>query len=181
MSANNDNTSTLKSYVDSATGTLQSALGSVTGSTGDKTHGEARKDKADAEHAASHAAVKVPGGTVSTSGVAKDDPNRSQGNWNQTVGAAKETVGGLIGNQSLKNAGRQQNLEGQQQEARGQLSDLGSGIGSRVQGSVGSAVAGLTGDKEGQAHYNSLHDEGKTRQRGVESDLQKQGEAERRA
>ncbi|KAL6415020.1 hypothetical protein AUP68_01561 [Ilyonectria robusta] len=178
MSAPNDKPSTLQSYVDSATGTLQSALGSITGSTGDKTEGEARKDKAELENEASHAAVKVPGGTVSTSGVARDDPNRTEGSWNQTVGAAKETVGGLIGNQSLKNAGRQQNLEGQQQEARGQLSDLGSGIGDRVQGTLGGAVAGLTGDKEGQAHYNSLHDEGKTKQRGVEADLQKQAEAE---
>jgi len=77
MSASNDNTSTLKSYVDSATGTLQSALGSVTGSNGDKAEGEARKDKAELEHDASHAAVKVPSGAISTSGVAKDDPKRA--------------------------------------------------------------------------------------------------------
>jgi len=96
------------------------------------------------------------------------------------AGSAKESIGGLIGNESLKNAGRQQNLEGQQQQARGQLSDFGSGIGDRVQGTVGGAVAGLTGDKSGQAHYESLHDEGKTKQRGVEAELQKQAEAERK-
>ncbi|KAH7148844.1 hypothetical protein EDB81DRAFT_759193 [Dactylonectria macrodidyma] len=183
MSANNNNNnapSTLQSYVDSATGTIQSALGSVTGSSGDKAHGEARKDKADLEHDASHAAVKVPGGAISASGIAKDDPNRTEGSWDQTIGAGKESLGGLIGNESLKNAGRQQNLEGQQKQARGQLNDFGSGIGDRVQGTLGSAVAGLTGDKSGQAHYDSLHDEGKTKQRGVEAELQKQAEAERR-
>jgi hypothetical protein len=37
MSSNNkDQTSTLQSYVDSATGAVQSALGSLTGSTADK-------------------------------------------------------------------------------------------------------------------------------------------------
>jgi hypothetical protein len=37
MSSNNkDQTSTLQSYVDSATGAAQSALGSLTGSTADK-------------------------------------------------------------------------------------------------------------------------------------------------
>ncbi|KAH6899698.1 hypothetical protein B0T10DRAFT_452237 [Thelonectria olida] len=180
MSAPNNNPSTGKSYVESATGAIQSALGSITGNTGDKVEGEARKDKADAEHAASHQAVKVPGGTISSSGVARDDPNRTEGSWNQTIGAAKETVGGLIGNESLKSSGRQQNLEGQEQEARGQVKDLGSGIGQRAQGTLGAAVSGLTGDKSGQEHYQKMHDEGKTQQRGVEADLQKQAEAERR-
>lgn len=77
----------------------------------------------------------------------------------------------------MKSAGRQQNLEGQQQEAKGQISDYGSGIASRAQGVVGGAVAGLTGDKEGQAHYEKMHDEGKALQRGAEHDIQKQAEA----
>ena len=80
----------------------------------------------------------------------------------------------------MKQSGRQQNLEGQQQEAKGQVSDFGSGIGNRVQGTVGGAVAGLAGDREGQAHYDQLRAEGKTQQRGVEHDLQKKGEAEHR-
>lgn len=36
MSANNNNNSTLKSYVDSATGAVQNAFGNLTGSTGDE-------------------------------------------------------------------------------------------------------------------------------------------------
>lgn len=75
--------------------------------------------------------------------------------------------------QSLKSSGRQQNLEGQQQEAKGQLSDLTGGIASRAQGTVGGAISGLTGDKEGQAHYDQLRADGKAQQRGVEADLQK--------
>ena len=47
------------------------------------------------------------------------------------MGAAKEAVGGFIGNQSLKQAGIQQNKEGKGQEAAGQLSDLGSGMADR--------------------------------------------------
>lgn len=83
--------------------------------------------------------------------------------------------------QSLKSAGRQQNLEGQQQEAKGQISDLGEGLGNRAYGTVGSAVSGITGDKQGQAHFEQLRAEGKTQQRGVEHDLQKKAEAEKKA
>ncbi|RFU77574.1 mismatched base pair and cruciform dna recognition [Trichoderma arundinaceum] len=179
MSDNSNNKpSTLSSYVESATGAVQNALGNLTGNTGDKAKGEVRKENAEAEYDASQATAKLPGGTISSTGAfAKDDPRRTEGSWDQTVGAAKETLGGLVGNESLKSAGRQQNLEGQQQEAKGQLHDYGHGIGDRVQGTVGGAVSGLTGDREGQAHYESLHDKGKTQQRGAEHDIQKQGEA----
>lgn len=80
----------------------------------------------------------------------------------------------------MKTAGHQQNLEGRNQEAKGQFNDLTSGAGDRVKGTVGSAVAGLTGDKEEQERYNQQRAEGKTQQRGVEHDLQKQAEAERK-
>jgi len=94
-----DNTSTLKSYVDSATGAVQNALGNLTGSTGDQAQGAAKQDKAQAEHDASHATLKGPGFTATANGVAKDDPDRSAGSWNQTVGSAKEALGGLTGSQ----------------------------------------------------------------------------------
>lgn len=80
--------------------------------------------------------------------------------------------------QDLKAAGRQQNAEGQQQEAKGQVKDLGSGVGSRVQGTVGGAVASLTGDKKGEAHYDQMRADGKAQQRGVEHDLEKKAKAE---
>ncbi|KAK1971700.1 hypothetical protein LY78DRAFT_665888 [Colletotrichum sublineola] len=177
MSANNDNTSTLKSYVDSATGAAQNMLGSLTGNTTDQNKGEVKQNKAQVEHDASHATAKLPGFTATAQGVSKDDPNRSAGSWNQTVGSAKETVGGLIGSENLKQQGREQNLEGQSQEAKGQLNDYTSGIGNRLQGTIGSAVTGLTGDKAGQEHYQDMHDTGKTQQRGAEHDIQKQAEA----
>uniref|UniRef100_A0A1Y1N9Y6 CsbD-like domain-containing protein n=1 Tax=Photinus pyralis TaxID=7054 RepID=A0A1Y1N9Y6_PHOPY len=173
--------STLQSYVDSATGAVQSALGSLTGNTGDQAKGEAKKDDAKVEHEASQASVKVPGATVSSDGgVSKDHPDRSAGNWNQTVGSAKEAIGGLVGSENLKSAGREQNLEGQQQEAKGQLNDLGSGMAARAQGTVGGAISNLTGDKEGQAHYDQMRADGKAEQRGVEHDLEKRAEAEQK-
>lgn len=79
--------------------------------------------------------------------------------------------------QSLKQQGHQQNLDGQEQEARGQLNDLGSGIADRATGTVGGAIAGLTGNKAAQAEYQKQHDAGKTQQRGAEHDIQKQAEA----
>lgn len=92
--------STLQSYVDSATGAIQSAVGSLTGNTGDQAKGDVKKEAAKTEHDASQAAVKVPGATVSSDGGAsKDHPDRNAGSWNQTVGSAKETVGNLVGSE----------------------------------------------------------------------------------
>merc|ERR1712000_13438 len=178
--ADNNQPSTGNSMLESVTGKAQQALGNLTGNTGDQAKGELREDKAQAEYDASHATAKVPGATISGSGAAvTDNSDRSQGSWNQTMGSTKEALGGLVGNESLKQAGRQQNREGQEQEARGQLSDLGHGMGDRAQGAVGSAVSGLTGDQAGQAHYEKMRAEGKTQQRGAEHDIQKQAEAER--
>lgn len=84
-------------------------------------------------------------------------------------------LGNAIGNENLRRTGIEQNQEGKAQEAKGQLSDLGQGIGDRVTGSVGSAVAGLTGNREDQQKYADIHDEGKTRQRGAELDIEKKG------
>ena len=192
MSTNKDQTSTAKSYLDQATGAVQSALGSLTGSTADKVcpsffslctpstntsqaQGENRKTEAAAEKDLSHTTAKAgPFTTTASGGVAKDDPNRSAGSWNQNVGALKESVGGFVGAEGLKQEGIQQNQEGKGQEAQGQLSDLGKGMQDRVGGTIGGAVAGLTGNASQKAEAQRQHDDGKARQRGVEADLQKQ-------
>lgn len=188
------NTSTLQSYIDSASGAAQSALGSLIGSNADKvgrvpltidqhdtytgqTAGENKKAEADLKNDASHAGANIGGYSVSASGVAQNDPNRSAGSWNQTLGSGKEALGNLVGNESLKQQGAQQNQEGKEQEAKGQLNDLGSGIADRVSGTVGGAVAGITGNEADKAKYQAQHDQGKTQQRGVEADLDKQARA----
>lgn len=95
-----ENPSTFQSYVDSATGAAQNLVGSLTGNTGDENKGEIKREKAQAEYDASHATAKLPGFSASTSGaVSKDDPNRAGGSWNQTMGSAKETLGGLTGSE----------------------------------------------------------------------------------
>lgn len=83
--------------------------------------------------------------------------------------------------QSLKAAGREQNRSGQEQEAKGQLSDLGAGVSDRVTGTLGAAAAGIMGDQTKQNEYQAQHDSGKTAQRGVEHDLQKKADAEAKA
>jgi len=170
--------STLQSYVDSAIGGAQELLGNLTGNTADQTAGQTKQASANSQHQASEASAKAGPYTLSSTGaIAKDDPNRTQGSWNQTVGAAKESIGNLIGAQGLKQEGIQQNKEGKAQEAQGQLSDLGAGIGDRVKGTVGGAAAALTGDTAKQEANQARHDQGKSLQRGVELDINKQAGA----
>lgn len=170
-----------KSLADTATGYIQQGIAAVTGNPADKAKAEQTHDKAAVEANASEAAIKAGPYTLSSSGaVAKDSQDRSQGQWDQTMGSIKETVGNLTGNENLKQQGREQNLQGQGLEAKGQLSDLGKGISDRVQGTLGGAVAGLTNDRDSQVKYADLHDEGKSRQRGVEADLEKQAAAQQK-
>ncbi|KAK5404685.1 hypothetical protein LTR06_009406 [Exophiala xenobiotica] len=178
--SSNDNTSSLQSMMDTATGYINSGIAAVTGSTGDQAKADEYKTKGQAESDLSHAAAKAGPFTISSSGApAKDNSDRTQGQWDQTMGSAKETVGNLIGSADLKQQGREQNLQGQGQEAKGQLSDLGKGVSDRVQGAVGGAAAALTGDRTEQQRYADIHDEGKTRQRGVELDMDKQAAAQK--
>ncbi|KAL8705900.1 MAG: hypothetical protein Q9201_000998 [Fulgogasparrea decipioides] len=173
-----DNSSTGKSYLDSAIASGQSALGTLTGNTGDKAEASARKDQAAAEKEASNTIGKMGPLNVSPSGgVSTDDPNRSEGSWNQTLGSAKESLGGLLGSESLKKEGTQQNAEGKGQEAQGQLSDLGSGVQDRIKGTLGGIGASITGDREKEEEYRIKHDDAKTKQRSAEADMRKQAEA----
>ncbi|KAK3069053.1 hypothetical protein LTR53_010710 [Teratosphaeriaceae sp. CCFEE 6253] len=166
-------TSTLQSYIDQAAGTVQSVIGSITGNTADKAQGENKQTEAQAKDKLSHAGGTLGGISVSSSGVAANDPKRQEGSWNQTIGSGKETLGNLIGSEGLKREGAQQNAQGAGQEAGGQLNDLGSGMADRAKGTIGGAVAGLTGNTADKAKYQAQHDQGKTLQRGVESELDK--------
>jgi len=172
-----DPTSTGQSYLDQAKGAVQSVIGSITGNPADQAQSQDRKDKAALESDMSHATGRAGPFTVTPSGIAQDSPDRTQGSWNQTVGSAKESLGGLIGNESLRSAGEQQNQEGKAQEAKGQLSDLGEGITGRAKGAVGGAVAGVLGDEGAKANFQASHDEAKARQRGVEAELDKKAGA----
>ncbi len=106
----------------------------------------------------------------------KDDPDRTTGSWNQTVGSGKEMVGNLVGSENLKRDGVEQNQAGKGQEAKGQLNDFAGGAADRVVGTVGGAVAGLTGDRQEQELRQKQHDAGKTQQRGAEADIDKSGQ-----
>ncbi|KAL8740288.1 MAG: hypothetical protein Q9184_008512 [Pyrenodesmia sp. 2 TL-2023] len=106
-----------------------------------------------------------------------DDPNRTEGAYNQTLGSAKETLGNLTGSTSLQKSGAEQNAAGKGQEAQGQLSDLGTGIQERVKGAAGGMVAGVTGDREKEEEMRMRHDDAKTKQRSAEADIAKQAEA----
>ena len=87
--------------------------------------GENRKLEASAEKELSHTTAKAgPFTTTASGGISKDDPNRAAGSWNQNVGALKESIGGFVGAEGLKQEGIQQNADGKGQEAEGQVKAL---------------------------------------------------------
>lgn len=102
-----------------------------------------------------------------------DSPDRAEGSWNQTIGSGKEMVGNALGAEGLKREGAEQNRLGKGQEAQGQLSDFGSGVGDRVQGKVGAVVAGVKGDREREERERVRHESGKTLQRSAERGMEK--------
>ncbi|KAK8125513.1 uncharacterized protein PG998_001272 [Apiospora kogelbergensis] len=179
MSANN--ASTGNSYLEKATGYAQSALGTVTGSSADKAQAEVKKDNAELEHDASKASVKVPGGAITSSGIAKDNEDQMTGNMKQTGGSAKEFIGNLTGSESLKQQGRDLNKEGQGQEAKGILSQGYEGVKDRVGGTIGQGINSMLGNEGAAAEYQKQHDAGKTNQRGFEANIDKKAEAEAEA
>ncbi|KAF2652785.1 hypothetical protein K491DRAFT_604241 [Lophiostoma macrostomum CBS 122681] len=164
--------STGQSLLDQAKGAAQSVVASITGNPTDQAEAKQTKDEAAVEKDLSHSAAKVGPLTATPSGVAQDDPKRTDGAWNQNVGALKDSVGGFVGVTGLQEEGRRQNAAGKNEEAEGQVTDLGKGIGDRVGGTIGGAVAGLTGNAAQKEEAQKQHDDGKARQRGVETDLQ---------
>ncbi|GES61239.1 putative mismatched base pair and cruciform DNA recognition protein [Aspergillus terreus] len=171
----NPSNSTIKSYVDQATGMAQRAMGSITGDSSKMATGETTQSKADAEHEASHTASKLGPVTADphTGATATDNSQRTNGTWDQTVGSAKESLGNLVGNEGLRRAGEEQNARGKGAEAEGQLRDFGEGVRDRVQGGVGKVAAAAAGDRGEEEKWTRVHDEGKVRERGAEVDMQK--------
>ncbi|KAJ5481237.1 hypothetical protein N7475_000049 [Penicillium sp. IBT 31633x] len=177
MSDGTGNASTGQSYLDQATGLAQRAMGAVTGDSSTQLKGDVKQEEGKAKEEASHTTAKLGpiAADPNTGAIAKDDPKRDTGSWDQTVGSAKESVGNMIGNESLRRSGAEQNAAGKEQEAKGQLKDWGEGIQNRAQGTLGSIGAAVTGDRAKEEEYRDIHDEGKVRQRGAEVDMAKKG------
>jgi uncharacterized protein YjbJ (UPF0337 family) len=151
-----------------ATGAAQSALGSLTGSQADKVN--------DPPRLTHYSRQSLTTTNQNQAEQKKAEAEARKDSWNQTVGAGKEALGGALGLEGMRKAGEQQNAEGKGQEAQGQLSDLGKGVSDRVSGTVGGAFAGLTGDEAEKKKRELQHDQGKTLQRGVESEVGKKAE-----
>ncbi|KAI9040719.1 putative mismatched base pair and cruciform DNA recognition protein [Aspergillus affinis] len=170
-----ENPSTLKSYVDSATGLAQRAVGTVTGNSSTKAEGEDAQAQAAKDHEASHTTAKLGPVTAdpNTGATAVDDPQRNNGTWDQTIGSAKESLGNLTGYESLRREGVEQNSRGKAAEAEGQLKDWGEGMKDRATGGLGKVAAVAKGDREEERKWEEMHDQGKVQQRGAEADIQK--------
>lgn len=69
----------------------------------DKTQAEEKREHAAEEYNASQAGARVgPYSFSSTGEVTKDNEDRRQGSWDETVGSVKKAVGNLTGSTSLK-------------------------------------------------------------------------------
>ena len=100
-------------------------------------------------------AFVIQGGyDIDATGIPKPPDERIHAKWAQTVGSDTQTIGNVGGVQDWKQAGREQNLSGQSQEAKGQLSDAGQGMYDRVTGHVGAAGSAIMSDKERESRYH---------------------------
>lgn len=141
--------------------------------------GEIKEAEGKAKDEASHTTAKIGpfSADPNTGAVAKDNEDRSDGKWDQTVGSVKEAVGNATGYEDLRRSGAEQNAAGKEQEAKGQLKDFGDGVQDRAKGALGSIGAAVKGDRESEEEYRKTHDKGKVLQRGAEDDIvKKQGE-----
>lgn len=91
------------------------------------------------------------------------------------MGSAKESLGNLVGNENLRQAGIEQNQQGKEEEARQQVKDWGHGIAERSQGAVGSVKHAVTGDRAKEDEYRAMHDAGEAKQKATEEEIQRRG------
>ncbi|KAK2731050.1 hypothetical protein FQN55_005160 [Onygenales sp. PD_40] len=108
------------------------------------------------------------------------DDKPSNGTYDQTIGAAKQSLGSAIGNENLRRTGEEQNARGQDEQARMQAQQWGEGAADRVKGKVGEALSGprFGGSDEERMkaeaerrEYKQLHQEGKAQQKEAERDI----------
>jgi len=144
------------------------------GNTADTHAANQKQQEAQAERDVSRAGANVGPVNLSASGVALSNEDRREGGAKETMGSVKETVGHLVGSDDMVYQGRRQNQEGQGQKAAGQVKDYVEGTTDRVGGGVGSAAAGLVGNREKEREYERMHDTGKTNVRGVEAEVNKE-------
>ena len=83
----------------------------------------------------------------------------------------------MLGAESLRQDGARQNQLGKQQQAEGQVRDMGQGVMDRAKGTLGGVVAEAVGDHSEADRRRVQREDGKARQRGVELELQKEAEA----
>jgi indoleamine 2,3-dioxygenase len=113
--------------------------------------------------------------TVSKAPSASSPPPPS-GTYNQTIGSAKQSVGTLIGNESLRRQGEEQNEKGKEEEAARQVRDWGEGVGQRVKGKAGEVYSSMKPEEPGQEgvdrlKYKQMHDEGKAKQEQTHEEI----------
>jgi uncharacterized protein YjbJ (UPF0337 family) len=92
-------------------------------------------ETAQQEWDASHARARAGPVTASSAGVHVDNPDRREGQWKETVGSAKESVGSFLGIKDLQEEGRQQSAEGQAQSTVGAATEWVQGAADRLRGS----------------------------------------------
>jgi len=160
--------SSARAMLNSAAGTVRGGVAQVTGNPSDQAAADKKKDSAQSEWDASHAAVKVGPATLTPSGAHIDNQDRREGQWKETVGSAKESVGSLVGSKDLQQEGRDQSQEGQAQSAMGQATDWILGSVDRLTGSVNAAANALMGDSAAAQANQEIHDKGKAQQRSAE-------------
>ncbi|KAJ3931946.1 MAG: hypothetical protein NXY57DRAFT_895184, partial [Lentinula lateritia] len=94
--------------------------------------------------------------------------SQANGQYNSTMGTAKEVFGNTIGGDSWTQAGKEQHAQGEAEYKAAQAKEYANGTIDRAGGKIDTVVGALTGDEQKQFSGNIRHDKGQLQQKANE-------------
>ncbi|KAJ3847584.1 mismatched base pair and cruciform DNA recognition protein [Lentinula lateritia] len=92
------------------------------------------------------------------------EPSKLNGQYNSTMGTAKEAFGNAVGGDSWTQAGKEQHVQGEAEYNDAQAKEYANGTIDRVGGKIDSVVGAVTGDTQQQIAGNVRRDKGQVQQ-----------------
>ncbi|GAA5944569.1 hypothetical protein JCM3775_003296 [Rhodotorula graminis] len=92
------------------------------------------------------------------------EPSKTTGNYDYAVGSIKETIGNVVGAESLAQAGSEQAAKGDAEYKLAQTQEYAEGTADRVGGKIDRIIGAATGDSSREAGGLAQETKGKAQQ-----------------